>query len=57
MTRWKEKLTGVLKINNRFAINSGMVIDAHYLANTFKGYDERIKFYGTDDDFILKYDE
>lgn len=34
-----------------FAINSGMVISCNYLINSFKMYDKRLNFYGTDDYF------
>lgn len=34
------------------AINSGMVIRGKYLRDQFPGYDERLKFYGTDNDFM-----
>ena len=38
------------------AINSGMIISSKYLKNSFEGYDERIKFYFTDNDFMSRYD-
>lgn len=43
--------------NSKFmtAINSGMCINTNYLKNVYKGYNEKIKFYGTDNDFMWKY--
>lgn len=45
------------KISSRYvtAINSGMAIRCRYLKNDFPLYDEEIKFYGTDNDFMWKY--
>lgn len=37
------------------AINSGMFIRCKYLKEQFQGYNENIKFYGTDNDFMYKY--
>lgn len=37
------------------AINSGMAIRCAYLKFSFPGYNDRIKFYGTDSDFMYKY--
>lgn len=48
--------TGRIKCKNITAINSGMVIKAKFLKEEFEGYDERIKFYFTDNDFMSKYD-
>lgn len=48
--------TGRIKCKNITAINSGMIIKAKYLKERFEGYDERIKFYFTDNDFMSKYD-
>lgn len=53
----KQVPTGIMKCKNRTAINSGMIIKAEYLKNGFPGYDERITFYGTDDDFMSRYNE
>jgi len=55
MKRWKSVSVGKLKVKNKFAINSGMVINCKYLLNKFNGYDERVEYYGTDDDFISQY--
>lgn len=37
------------------AINSGMAIRLEYLKEIFPGYNSRILFYGTDNDFMYKY--
>ena len=42
--------TGRINCKNITAINSGMIIKAKYLKEGFEGYDERIKFYFTDND-------
>lgn len=39
------------------AINSGMAIRGTYLVRDFSGYDERLRFYGTDNYFMKKYAE
>lgn len=53
--RWKQKRTGLTKAKNRAAINSGMVIRTSYLQKEYEGYDERLKFYGTDTYFMNCY--
>lgn len=53
--RWKQKQTGLTKAKRRAAINSGMVIRTGYVQNEYKGYDERLKFYGTDTYFMNCY--
>jgi len=52
---WKKEKYGVIKAKNILAINSGMVINFDYLKNNYMGYDERLKFYGTDTFFMLDY--
>ena len=47
--------TGRIKCTNITAINSGMIIKAKYLKERFEGYDERIKFYFTDNEFMSRY--
>ena len=51
----KEVLPGMMPCKNITAINSGMVISARYLKHGYEGYDERIRFYGTDCDFMCRY--
>lgn len=51
----KKIKTGIVDCKNMTAINSGMIIKGAYLKNEFEGYDERIKFYFTDNDFMSKY--
>lgn len=52
---WKKERVGLIATRNQTAINSGMVISADYLLNEYEGYDERLKFYGTDSYFMLRY--
>lgn len=47
--------SGRVKSKNMMAINSGMAIRSNYLKYKFEGYNEHIKFYGTDNDFMWKY--
>ena len=54
---WKKEKYGIINAKNILAINSGMVINSHYLKNIYKGYDERLRFYGTDTSFMLDYQE
>lgn len=54
---WEKEKYGVINAKNILAINSGMVINFNYLKNIYKGYDERLRFYGTDTSFMLKYPE
>lgn len=51
----KEIKPGVTSSKNRTAINSGMMIHSRYLKGDFEGYDEELTFYGTDNDFMMKY--
>lgn len=52
---WKNEKYGLIKAQNVLAINSGMVIKFKYLKNFYIGYDERLRFYGTDTFFMLDY--
>lgn len=52
---FKEKPFGIQKAKNISAINSGMIISFKFLKEKYKGYDERLKFYGTDDYFMMEY--
>lgn len=54
---WEKKRIGLIKSKNIHAINSGMVISGRYLKSKFKGYNENLKFYGTDNDFIEKFSQ
>lgn len=47
--------SGIIKSKFVTAINSGMAIRGHYLKLEYPGYNERIKFYGTDNDFMYRY--
>lgn len=52
---WQQKKVGVIESKNIHAINSGMTISGEYLKNKYVGYNENLKFYGTDNDFMIKY--
>jgi GT2 family glycosyltransferase len=52
---WRTKHVGRVSSRRTLAINSGMIIRRDYLARRFSGYDERLRFYGTDNDFCRKY--
>lgn len=41
--------------SHMFAINSGMAIRGKYLKGNFEGWNPKLKFYGTDNDFMFKY--
>lgn len=50
-----KKPIGLYRAKNISAINSGMIISFKFLKEKYKGYDERLKFYGTDDYFMMEY--
>jgi len=52
---WKKEKYGIINSKNILAINSGMVINFNYLKNSYKGYDERLRFYGIDTFFMFEY--
>ena len=52
---WKNEKYGILPSKRLTAINSGMAINGRYLVHKFIGYDEDLKFYETDNDFMYKY--
>lgn len=52
---WKTPRTGIQSSKFRCAINSGMMISGKYLKGDFPGYDERLRFYGTDTQFMVSY--
>jgi len=54
---WKKKRTGLTRARHRTAINSGMVISVPYLRDEFRGYDERLRSYGTDNFFMREYNK
>lgn len=51
----KQVSPGRMECRHRTAINSGMMIRARYLKHGFEGYDERIRFYFTDNDFMSRF--
>lgn len=53
---WSAPLSGRIKSVRVCGINSGMVISARYLQSMVQPvYDERLRFYGTDTQFMLDY--
>ena len=52
---WKQPRVGLRPSRHLGAINSGMIISAHYLQGPFGGYDRDLRFYGTDTFFMLEY--
>lgn len=52
---FKHVEAGLMACDNVTAINSGMIVNGRYLKHDFEGYDERIKFYFTDNDFMSRY--
>jgi len=50
-----EKKKGLVSSRFLMAINSGMAIRAGYLREKFDGYDENLKFYGTDTYFMERF--
>lgn len=52
---WKKKRSGLMQSRYRTAINSGMAISAPYLRDEFRGYDERLQSYGSDNFFMQEY--
>lgn len=52
---WTTPKHGNISSHQVCAINSGMIISSAYLHGTFPGYDERLRFYGTDTQFMLDY--
>ena len=52
---WKQRVTGRMPARNVCAINSGMLIAGRYLADSAPAYDEQLRFYGTDTQFMLDY--
>lgn len=51
----KEVQPGPMSCRHMTGINSGMFIRARYLKHGYEGYDERIRFYFTDNDFMSRY--
>ncbi len=52
---WKAPRVGRMSALRVSAINSGMLISSVYLKGDCPGYDERLRFYGTDTQFMLDY--
>jgi hypothetical protein len=52
---WVAPRVGRIASHQICAINSGMLISASYLKGDCPGYDERLRFYGTDTQFMLDY--
>lgn len=52
---WKQPRVGLQSSRYLGAINSGMIISAHFLQGAFSGYARDLQFYGTDTFFMLAY--
>jgi hypothetical protein len=52
---WKTLKTGLVNVSNKVAVASGMIIKLDYILKNFPVFDERLKLYGIDSDFILEY--
>ncbi|MDC8784105.1 hypothetical protein [Roseateles koreensis] len=52
---WPAPKAGRMSSRKICAINSGMLISSTYLKEACPGYDERLRFYGTDTQFMLDY--
>lgn len=55
--RRASRAVGTIASRRLCAINSGMIASASYLQGDFPGYDERLRFYGTDTQFMLDYSD
>jgi hypothetical protein len=53
--QWQSGAVGSMPSKQVCAINSGMIISSSYLLGSFPVYDERLRFYGTDTQFMLDY--
>lgn len=54
---WKKKRYGLVSTHHHTSINSGMIISGHYLLKQFLGYDEKLRFYNTDNYFMWKFSQ
>jgi hypothetical protein len=52
---WRRPRVGLVRSRFRTAINSGMIVSSRFLRTRFTGYDERFRFYGTDNYFMKQY--
>ncbi len=52
---WKNLQIGRVIANNKVAISSGMIIRNKYLIKFLPTFDNRLKLYGIDSDFVLAY--
>ncbi len=52
---WPAPRRGLQPAARCAAINSGMLVSARYLKGDYPGYDERLRFYGTDTQFMVVY--
>jgi hypothetical protein len=51
----KKRLNGLTKSRHKTAINSGMAISTKYLERYYRGYNEKLTFYGIDNYFMIQY--
>jgi hypothetical protein len=52
---WKKLEVGLTKAKKKVAVASGMIINLNYLIQHYPTFDERLKLYGIDSDFVLEY--
>ena len=51
----RKRLNGLTKSHHKTAINSGMAISTKYLERYYKGYNEKLTFYGIDNYFMIQF--
>lgn len=52
---WKKLYLGKIDAKNRVAVASGMAIRINFLMRKYPMFDERLKLYGIDSDFLIEY--
>jgi GT2 family glycosyltransferase len=52
---WPNLITGRVMAKNKVAVSSGMIIRMKYLIENYPQFDERLKLYGIDSDFMIQY--
>jgi GT2 family glycosyltransferase len=52
---WKSLSLGVIEAKNTVAVSSGMLIRKSYLLMNYPAFDERLRLYGIDSDFLINF--
>jgi GT2 family glycosyltransferase len=52
---WKTLSLGLVEAKNTVAVSSGMLIRKSYLLANYPSFDERLRLYGIDSDFLITY--